>query len=343
LGNIRLSYSDDNNNGSIATNEIREENNYYPFGLRHKGYNNVVNGTQNNYMTYNGKELNESLGLNMYEMDLRQYDPAIARWISIDPITHYSASTYNAFDNNPIYFADPSGADSIYNFETGQYVINGTVVSQDEAIAYAQNGGNADGSNNNTANDSESSEDCCGGYVGSYKHVMGPKEKNYYRNNKDKKKVVSKAAYSAGVLATRVSGDLGGDNLGYSGAIRHSYWMYLVAVELGPELAEKLGILHEDYMVTAGKSKGMHNMQTDDSKMDIINNAWGVNLARQNPNLDYLGFEELFFKDATNKTNTTIRILDQKTIPKESLKTRNTRRNKEIVESWKRKGAYYRD
>ncbi|MFK5855152.1 MAG: DUF6443 domain-containing protein, partial [Bacteroidota bacterium] len=42
--------------------EILEENNYYPFGLKHKGYNNVVNGTEHPYK-YNGKELNESLGL----------------------------------------------------------------------------------------------------------------------------------------------------------------------------------------------------------------------------------------------------------------------------------------
>ena len=75
--------------------------------------------------------------------------------------------------------------------------------------------------------------------------------------------------------------------------------MYLVAVELGPELAEKLGILHEDYVITIGANKGKNNLTTRDSKMDVVNNAWGVNLARQNPNLDYLGFEELFFKDAS--------------------------------------------
>ena len=105
-------------------------------------------------------ELEESLNLNMYEMDMRQYDPAIARWIVQDPVVHFDYSPYNAFDNNPVFWADPSGADSIYNFETGQYVINGQVVSQDEAIAYAQNGGNADGNNNNTPDDSE--EACCG-------------------------------------------------------------------------------------------------------------------------------------------------------------------------------------
>ncbi len=115
LGNIRLSYSDSDNNGSISQSEIIEENNYYPFGLQHKGYNSNVSPNGNSTaqkFKYNGKELNESLGLNLYEMDLRQYDPAIARWTGIDPITHHSMSTYTAFDNNPIYWADPSGGDS---------------------------------------------------------------------------------------------------------------------------------------------------------------------------------------------------------------------------------------
>ena len=61
---------------------------------------------------YNGIELEESLGLNLYEMDFRQYDPAIARFTGIDPVTHFEYSTYNAFDNNPIIFADPSGANA---------------------------------------------------------------------------------------------------------------------------------------------------------------------------------------------------------------------------------------
>ena len=53
---------------------------------------------------FNGIELEESLGLNLYEMDLRSYDPAIGRWNRIDPVTHYNLSPYNAFDNNPIFF-----------------------------------------------------------------------------------------------------------------------------------------------------------------------------------------------------------------------------------------------
>ncbi len=115
LGNIRLSYSDKNKNGVIAIDEILEEHNYYPYGLKHKGYNEVISPFVNSVakkFKYNGIELNESFGLDLYEMDVRQYDPAIARWTSIDPVTHYSASTYNAFDNNPVYWADPAGANS---------------------------------------------------------------------------------------------------------------------------------------------------------------------------------------------------------------------------------------
>src|SRR5690554_589649 len=45
-------------------------------------------------------------------MDLRQYDPAIGRWVVQDPVTHHDYSPYSAFDNNPVYWSDPSGADS---------------------------------------------------------------------------------------------------------------------------------------------------------------------------------------------------------------------------------------
>ncbi|WP_075344219.1 RHS repeat-associated core domain-containing protein [Tenacibaculum agarivorans] len=85
-----------------------------PFGFTHRGYNSIVRSYGNNTAQkfgFNGKEFEEALGVNLMEMDVRQFDPIIARWTSIDPITHHSQSTYNGFDNNPIYFADPSGAD----------------------------------------------------------------------------------------------------------------------------------------------------------------------------------------------------------------------------------------
>ena len=65
-----------------------------------------------NSYKYNGKEWQDELSLNMYDMDMRQYDPAIARWVVQDPVVHFDYSPYSAFDNNPVFWADPSGADS---------------------------------------------------------------------------------------------------------------------------------------------------------------------------------------------------------------------------------------
>ncbi len=79
-------------------------------------------------------------------MDMRQYDPAIARWVVQDPVLHESMSPYNGFDNNPIYWADPSGGDGEhYDWNTGNYVNgNGDTITQAEA--YAAHGLNTDGS-----------------------------------------------------------------------------------------------------------------------------------------------------------------------------------------------------
>ncbi len=149
LGNIRLSYSDTDGNGSItATTEILEENNYYPFGLKHKGYNKVVLANTNSIASkfkYNGKEYEESFGLNIYEMDIRRYDPAIARWTSIDPVTHHNLSPYNGYDNNPIVFADPSGADVIIK-DGGNNV---TFTGQDAIDAFKILKGNSGSSEDN--------------------------------------------------------------------------------------------------------------------------------------------------------------------------------------------------
>lgn len=69
----------------------------------------------------NGKEFQEELGLNLYSMDWLSYDPAIGRWTGIDPVTHHDKSPYNAFDNNPVFWADPSGADAIETNKAIQY------------------------------------------------------------------------------------------------------------------------------------------------------------------------------------------------------------------------------
>ncbi|WP_339610485.1 DUF6443 domain-containing protein, partial [uncultured Planktosalinus sp.] len=115
LGNVRLSYSDSDLNGTIdPTTEILSESNYYPFGLLQKGYNNVVssnaNSTAEKYK-FGGKELQSEFGVEMYDFGARNYDPALGRWMNIDPLAEQMRrhSPYNYAFDNPVYFIDPDG------------------------------------------------------------------------------------------------------------------------------------------------------------------------------------------------------------------------------------------
>jgi RHS repeat-associated protein len=112
-------FSDLNGDGSIdADTEVLQENHYYAFGLGMEGEWQKTNtaGDQNRYR-YNGKELNEELGL--YDYGARWYDPAIARWTSIDPLadSYASLSPYNYVANNPILLIDPNGMEIVNSAE----------------------------------------------------------------------------------------------------------------------------------------------------------------------------------------------------------------------------------
>jgi len=83
---------------------------FYPFGLEHKGYNNVINGTHYPY-GYNGKKENDELGLEWLDFGARNYDASIGRWMNLDPLAELMRrhSPYNYAFDNPVYFIDPDG------------------------------------------------------------------------------------------------------------------------------------------------------------------------------------------------------------------------------------------
>ncbi|WP_044032248.1 RHS repeat domain-containing protein [Flavobacterium branchiophilum] len=138
LGNIRMSYTQ-TPTGSLS---ILEENHYYPFGLKHTNYNSdkrlyvresVASKIKPvtplfplvyNYK-YNGKELQDELGLNMYDYGARNYDPAIGRWMNIDPLAEkYRRWTpYNYCVDNPMRFIDPDGMQVVDPTYTITYAI----------------------------------------------------------------------------------------------------------------------------------------------------------------------------------------------------------------------------
>jgi RHS repeat-associated protein len=90
------------------TNEVLDEQNYYAFGMEMTGNWLKDKGRASNYR-YNGKELNEELGL--YDYGARWYDPAIGRWNAVDPLadSYASWSPYNYVLGNPIRNTDPDG------------------------------------------------------------------------------------------------------------------------------------------------------------------------------------------------------------------------------------------
>jgi RHS repeat-associated protein len=89
---------------------IVQSDDYYAFGLTFNSYNRE-NSVANQYL-YNGKEKQDELGLDWFDYGFRYYDPAIARWMVVDPLADKftSWSPYNYVANNPVMLTDRDGA-----------------------------------------------------------------------------------------------------------------------------------------------------------------------------------------------------------------------------------------
>ncbi|OCK50678.1 hypothetical protein BA768_19375 [Chryseobacterium sp. CBo1] len=105
LGNIRLSYT----KNTVGVPQILEENNYYPFGMKHQGYNSGSTSNTSFTYNYNGKEMQIETG--MIDYGWRQYIPELGRWNGIDQLaeSYISTSTYSYVSNNPIMRFDVDG------------------------------------------------------------------------------------------------------------------------------------------------------------------------------------------------------------------------------------------
>jgi len=148
LGNIRLSYSDADLNGAIDPNtEIVEEINYYPFGLEQYGYNRTVDGGDDwaRNWRFGGKEFNNEHSLGWYDVSARNYDPAIGRWMNIDPLVEAMRrhSPYNYAFDNPIFFVDPDGMMPIA-LAQGNFDAMGFAIDSSQTFTAGMGGGISD-------------------------------------------------------------------------------------------------------------------------------------------------------------------------------------------------------
>src|SRR5690606_3343203 len=134
-GVTQIDIADFDDNGTInPATEIVEENNYYPFGLKHKGYNQLP-GDGYKYK-FQEQERNEELGLNWDSFKWRNYDYAIGRFFNIDPLAEqYSyQSPYNFAENRVIDGRELEGLEweSIHN-EDGSTTLQLTIQLYNQA------------------------------------------------------------------------------------------------------------------------------------------------------------------------------------------------------------------
>ncbi len=90
-----------------AEGNVEEVNDYYPFGGL------MSSATANGFQPYkyNGKELDREAGLDLYDYGARFYDPAIGRFMTVDPQSDklYPWSPYGYCLNNPVKLVDQDG------------------------------------------------------------------------------------------------------------------------------------------------------------------------------------------------------------------------------------------
>ena len=107
--------SDDDNDG---TPEVLQLDHYYP--ARPTEYLDVaskmlhstnLNAAPPQVFGYNGKEMQDELGLGWLDYGARMYDPTLGRWNGVDALAELfrSHTTFSYVLNNPLALIDPDG------------------------------------------------------------------------------------------------------------------------------------------------------------------------------------------------------------------------------------------
>lgn len=130
LGSVRMVYAAAEGGGI----QILEQNNFYPFGMQHSGYN---DGSYfaNTGFPYNFKFNGKEVAWGGYDFGARIYMSDIGKWSAIDPLaekmTRYSP--YNYAFSNPVNFIDPDGRrpyDWFWDSSKSAYVYDKSLTSE---------------------------------------------------------------------------------------------------------------------------------------------------------------------------------------------------------------------
>ncbi len=199
---------------------------------------------------YNGKEIDEDLGLNWYHYGFRVYDPAIGRFPSIDPASDKfpHVSTYNYAENEPVGSIDLWG---LQRYQVnGRERTGGRTKTQENLAGYA--------------------------FVNKYgHHTAGMIHGESFSLSSTAWRMQSAVNNGAGF--TR--GDGKQDN-----AFRHTLGSALVAATFDSETAKDATNVHEgikpkDEVSIDFDKKLRNNMSEADTIVDLLNNEIGITLA----------------------------------------------------------------
>lgn len=101
-----------------ASGTVIQKNHYYPFGTAFA--ENTTDEQKKQPYKYNGKELDQMHGLNLYDYSARYYESPVGRFTSVDPLAekYYSESPYAYVSNNPLKYIDPTGKEKLNGMGT---------------------------------------------------------------------------------------------------------------------------------------------------------------------------------------------------------------------------------
>ncbi|MTI37924.1 RHS repeat domain-containing protein, partial [Fulvivirga lutimaris] len=110
---------------------VIQKDDYYPFGLTfNNGYQRVT--AKENRFKYNGNENIDDLGISLIDFNARLYDPAIGRFIQVDPLSEVNQKSWTPYHfgfDNPIRFADPTGMTSTEEWKENNGVTDDDLIT----------------------------------------------------------------------------------------------------------------------------------------------------------------------------------------------------------------------
>ncbi len=179
---------------------------------------------------FNGMEKDDEVAGNgnNYTAEFWQYDSRLGRRWNIDPVVKHHESPYAAFANNPIYFIDPNGADTINFAKTISSAKYGTALNQlNKSQTFRENFQSfVDGKNNNIRLEFEIDNNVVNNGNNAEVHLQ------YNNTNIDIVAPPNKANLDDFRILVKLSPDI----VDFSRVGSSNYWDALKSVVLGHEL-----------------------------------------------------------------------------------------------------------